>query len=443
MKYFGTDGIRGRVGESPMTAEFALRLANASAQVLAPDGGTVLIGKDTRISGYMFESALEAGFVSAGMDVKLLGPIPTPAIAYLVKKYNAELGIVISASHNSFVDNGIKFFNSKGTKLDDKTELQIENILNGTTFTKDSIDLGRATIDSLARERYQEFCISSYKNKEDLQNMKVIFDGANGAAYKVGPRIFNSLGAEVLSIGCSPNGKNINENCGSTHPELLQQTVKAVGADIGIALDGDGDRVVMVDENGNLLDGDQLLFILAMYCKENNMLKNPVVGTVLSNLGLEESLKSHGIEFIRSKVGDRNILSLLRETGGNLGGEASGHMICMDYVETGDGLITAIQVLEIMKNKNSSLSNLVSGMKKYPQIIENIDNKNNFNVSDSKEIEALVDDIEKKLEGKGRLILRPSGTEPLIRIMLEGESKDDLISHMSDLKQNIEKIVSS
>ena len=441
--YFGTDGIRGRVGESPMTAEFALRLANASAQILAPNGGVVLIGKDTRISGYMFESALEAGFVSAGMDVKLLGPIPTPAIAYLVKKYNAELGIVISASHNSFVDNGIKFFNSKGTKLDDKTELQIENILNGTTFTKDSVDLGRATIDTLARERYQEFCISSYKNKEDLKNMKVIFDGANGAAYKVGPRILNSLGAEVLSIGCSPNGKNINENCGSTNPELLQQTVNAVRADVGIALDGDGDRVVMVDENGNLLDGDQLLFILAMYYKENNMLNNPVVGTVLSNQGLEESLKSNGIEFMRSKVGDRNILSLLRQTGGNLGGEASGHMICMDYVETGDGLITAIQILEIMKNKKCSLSKLASKMKKYPQVTENIDNKNNFNISKSKEVKLLVEDTEKKLEGRGRLILRPSGTEPLIRVMLEGESKDDIISYMSDLKQNIERIVSS
>ncbi len=256
MKYFGTDGIRGRVGEKFMTADFALRLANASAQVLAPKGGTVLIGKDTRISGYMFESALEAGFVSAGINVKLLGPIPTPAIAHLIKKYNAELGIVISASHNSFKDNGIKFFNSHGTKLDDELEVRIEAALEESIKTKKSTDLGRATIDSLARERYQEFCISSYDAKETLTEMKVIFDGANGAGYKVGPRILNELGAQVLSIGCSPNGQNINDNCGSTHPELLQQTVKAVEADVGIALDGDGDRVVMVDENGELLDGD-------------------------------------------------------------------------------------------------------------------------------------------------------------------------------------------
>ncbi len=327
MKYFGTDGIRGCVGQDTMTAEFALRLANASAQALSPDGGTVLIGKDTRISGYMFESALEAGFVSAGMDVKLLGPIPTPAIAYLVKKYKAELGIVISASHNSYKDNGIKFFSSQGTKLNDGIEKTIGKLLEKPTHTKDSIDLGRATIDSLARERYQEFCISTYGNDNDLADLNVIFDGANGAAYKVGPRILNNLGAQVLSIGCSPNGKNINENCGSTHPELLQQTVKAIEANVGIALDGDGDRVVMVDEHGNLLSGDELLYILAVDYKKRKKLKGPVVGTILSNMGLELALKNHNINFMRSKVGDRNILELLNETGGNLGGEASGHMI--------------------------------------------------------------------------------------------------------------------
>ena len=441
MKYFGTDGIRGRVGEKFMTADFALRLANASAQVLAPKGGTVLIGKDTRISGYMFESALEAGFVSAGINVKLLGPIPTPAIAHLIKKYNAELGIVISASHNSFKDNGIKFFNSHGTKLDDELEVRIEAALEESIKTKKSTDLGRATIDSLARERYQEFCISSYDAKETLTEMKVIFDGANGAGYKVGPRILNELGAQVLSIGCSPNGQNINDNCGSTHPELLQQTVKAVGADVGIALDGDGDRVVMVDENGELLDGDQLLFILAMDFKSRGKLKSPVVGTVLSNIGLEIALKNNGIDFLRSKVGDRNILKLLREEGGNLGGEASGHMICMDYAETGDGLITAIQILAIMRRNNETLSSLSNKMKKHPQISENIDNSNNFNIHESDEIKQLISNLEDTFDGKGRVILRPSGTEPLIRLMLEGENMDHLQSQMIELKAKVEKIV--
>ena len=441
MKYFGTDGIRGRVGEKFMTADFALRLANASAQVLAPKGGTVLIGKDTRISGYMFESALEAGFVSAGINVKLLGPIPTPAIAHLIKKYNAELGIVISASHNSFKDNGIKFFNSHGTKLDDELEVRIEAALEESIKTKKSTDLGRATIDSLARERYQEFCISSYDAKETLTEMKVIFDGANGAGYKVGPRILNELGAQVLSIGCSPNGQNINDNCGSTHPELLQQTVKAVGADVGIALDGDGDRVVMVDENGELLDGDQLLFILAMDFKSRDKLRNPVVGTVLSNIGLEIALKNNGIDFLRSKVGDRNILKLLREEGGNLGGEASGHMICMDYAETGDGLITAIQILAIMRRNNETLSSLSNKMKKHPQISENIDNSNNFNIHESDEIKQLISNLEDTFDGKGRVILRPSGTEPLIRLMLEGENMEHLQSQMRELKAKVEKIV--
>ena len=441
MKYFGTDGIRGRVGEKFMTPDFALRLANASAQVLAPNGGTVLIGKDTRISGYMFESALEAGFVSAGINVKLLGPIPTPAIAYLIRRYNAELGIVISASHNSFKDNGIKFFNSNGTKLDDKSEVKIEAALEESVKTKKSTDLGRATIDSLARERYQEFCISSYDAKETLTEMKVIFDGANGAGYKVGPRILNELGAQVLSIGCSPNGQNINDNCGSTHPELLQQTVKAVGADVGIALDGDGDRVVMVDENGELLDGDQLLFILAMDFKYRDKLRSPVVGTVLSNIGLEIALKNNGIDFLRSKVGDRNILKLLREEGGNLGGEASGHMICMDYAETGDGLIAAIQILAIMRRNNETLSSLSNKMKKHPQISETIDNSNNFNIHESDEIKQLVSNLEDTFDGKGRVILRPSGTEPLIRLMLEGENMDHLQSQMIELKAKVEKIV--
>ena len=442
MKYFGTDGIRGKVGHDTMTAEFALRIANASAQALAPNGGTVLIGKDTRISGYMFESALEAGFVSAGMDVKLLGPIPTPAIAYLIKKYKANLGIVISASHNSFSDNGIKFFNHQGTKLSDEVQIKIENYLDKPTVTKDSTDLGRATIDSLARERYQEFCLSTYDGEDNLEKFKIVFDGANGSGYKVGPRIFNDLGAQILSIGCSPNGKNINENCGTTHPALLQQTVRAIGANVGIALDGDGDRVLMVDENGELLDGDQLLYILALDMRSRGKLKGPVVGTVMSNMGLEQALKKENIPFLRSKVGDRYILEVLRNEGGNIGGEASGHMICMDHAETGDGLITALQILAIMVRTGKSLSELTANLKKYPQITENIDNKRNYDVVNSKEISIVIDEIEKQLMGKGRVILRPSGTEPLVRITVEGEDYAFVAKLTKQLVSKVSSIIS-
>ncbi|MBT7276417.1 MAG: phosphoglucosamine mutase [Woeseiaceae bacterium] len=442
MKYFGTDGIRGKVGHNTMTAEFALRIANAAAQVLAPDGGTVLIGKDTRISGYMFESALEAGFVSAGMDVKLLGPIPTPAIAHLIKRYKADLGIVISASHNSFADNGIKFFNNLGTKLNDEIELEIEKFLEKPNMTKNSIDLGRASIDSLARERYQEFCISTYGSEKDLSSLKIVFDAANGSGYKVGPRIFNDLGAQILSIGCSPNGKNINENCGSTHPALLQQTVKAIGADLGIALDGDGDRVLMVDEDGELLDGDQLLYILALDLKAHKKLKGPVVGTVMSNMGLEFALKDKGISFKRSNVGDRYVLEMLRDQGGNLGGETSGHMLCMDHAETGDGLITALQILSVMTRTGKSLKELSKNFNKFPQITENIKLNKEKDFKLSSGISAAIKDTEKQLIGGGRVILRPSGTEPLIRITVEGKDLGNVKELTLNLVNKVSAIIS-
>ena len=442
MKYFGTDGIRGKVGHNTMTAEFALRIANAAAQVLAPDGGTVLIGKDTRISGYMFESALEAGFVSAGMDVKLLGPIPTPAIAHLIKRYKADLGIVISASHNSFADNGIKFFNNLGTKLNDEVELEIEKFLEKPNMTKNSIDLGRASIDSLARERYQEFCISTYGSEKDLSSLKIVFDAANGSGYKVGPRIFNDLGAQILSIGCSPNGKNINENCGSTHPALLQQTVKAIGADLGIALDGDGDRVLMVDEDGELLDGDQLLYILALDLKAHKKLKGPVVGTVMSNMGLEFALKDKGISFKRSNVGDRYVLEMLRDQGGNLGGETSGHMLCMDHAETGDGLITALQILSVMTRTGKSLKELSKNFKKFPQITENIKLNKEKDFKLSSGISSAIKDTEKQLIGGGRVILRPSGTEPLIRITVEGKDLGNVKELTLNLVNKVSAIIS-
>ena len=442
MKYFGTDGIRGKVGHDTMTAEFALRIANASAQVLAPNGGTVLIGKDTRISGYMFESALEAGFVSAGMDVKLLGPIPTPAIAYLIKKYQANLGVVISASHNSFYDNGIKFFNHLGTKLSDEIQIKIEDYLNKPTVTRNSIDLGRATIDSHAREHYQEFCMSTYDGENNLEKFKIVFDGANGSGYKVGPRIFNDLDAQILSIGCSPNGKNINENCGTTNPALLQQTVRAIGANVGIALDGDGDRVIMVDETGALLDGDQLLYILALDLKSRGKLTGPVVGTIMSNMGLELALKKENIPFLRTKVGDRYILEMLRKEGGNIGGETSGHMICMDHAETGDGLITALQILAIMIRTGKSLSELTKNLIKFPQITENINNKNNFDVEKSKEIMSVIDEAKKQLMDSGRIILRSSGTEPLVRITVEGEDYKYVSQLTKQLASKVSSIIS-
>ena len=442
MKYFGTDGIRGKVGHDTMTAEFALRIANASAQALAPNGGTVLIGKDTRISGYMFESALEAGFVSAGMDVKLLGPIPTPAIAYLIKKYQANLGVVISASHNSFYDNGIKFFNHLGTKLSDEIQIKIEDYLNKPTVTRNSIDLGRATIDSHAREHYQEFCMSTYDGENNLEKFKIVFDGANGSGYKVGPRIFNDLDAQILSIGCSPNGKNINENCGTTNPALLQQTVRAIGANVGIALDGDGDRVIMVDETGALLDGDQLLYILALDLKSRGKLTGPVVGTIMSNMGLELALKKENIPFLRTKVGDRYILEMLRKEGGNIGGETSGHMICMDHAETGDGLITALQILAIMIRTGKPLSELTKNLIKFPQITENINNKNNFDVEKSKEIMSVIDEAKKQLMDSGRIIFRSSGTEPLVRITVEGEDYKYVSQLTKQLASKVSSIIS-
>ena len=312
MKYFGTDGLRGRVGEPPMTVDFALRLASAVARVLVPNGGTVVIGKDTRVSGYMFESALEAGFVAAGVDVKLLGPLPTPAIAVLTRKFEADLGVVISASHNPYYDNGIKFFNGEGQKLSDELELAIEAELDKAVTTRESALLGKAEQVVTARLQYQEFCLSTVEPGLDLSGLKIVLDSAHGAAYKVAPIVLARLGAEVVPIGSSPNGRNINDRCGSTHPDLLRNVVTAVGADLGIALDGDGDRVVMVDHNGVLADGDQLIYIIARDRKSRGELRGPVVGTVMSNLGLENALRSQGIKFLRAAVGDRKVLAMLQ-----------------------------------------------------------------------------------------------------------------------------------
>lgn len=426
--FFGTDGVRGTVGSDPMTADFAMRLASAAAQVLVPKGGTVVIGKDTRLSGYMFESALEAGFVAAGADVLLLGPLPTPGIARLTQEFDADLGVVISASHNAFFDNGIKFFDRSGSKLTDAIEQQIEEHLKNRAITLESQSLGKAKRIDTARIRYQEFCAASMPEGVSLEGLKVVFDGANGAGYKVGPRTLANLGAEVIPIGCSPNGRNINDGCGSTEPDLLQLTVPALKADVGVALDGDGDRVVMVDENGNLIDGDQLLFVLATARKDVGALEGPVVGTVMSNLGLEHALKARDIEFRRAAVGDRYVLEALRESGGVIGGETSGHMIVLDKTTTGDGLISALQVLAIMKAAGKSLSELVAGMPKYPQTMINVRTESHIDPDQSQEIQSAVTVAENELADKGRVVLRASGTEPVIRVMVEGEDEEQVVS---------------
>ncbi|MDJ0750357.1 MAG: phosphoglucosamine mutase [Woeseiaceae bacterium] len=437
--FFGTDGVRGTVGNEPMTADFAMRLSSAAAQVLVPRGGTVVIGKDTRLSGYMFESALEAGFVAAGADVLLLGPLPTPGIARLTQEFNADLGVVISASHNLFFDNGIKFFDRSGSKLSDDIEHQIEEHLGNPAITLESKMLGKAKRIDTARIRYQEFCASTMPDGVNLEGLKVVFDGANGAGYKVGPRTFANLGAEVIPIGCSPNGLNINDGCGSTMPDLVQLTVPVVKADVGVVLDGDGDRVIMVDETGSLVDGDQLLYVLATSRHAQGGLEGPVVGTVMSNLGLEHALRDRDIEFRRAAVGDRYVLETLRETGGVIGGETSGHMLVLDKATTGDGLICALQILAIMKQTGRPLSELVAGMPKYPQTMVNVRTERRMDPGKSPEIQDAVAKAEVELADSGRVVLRASGTEPVIRVMVEGEDKAQVVALAEQLASVVER----
>jgi len=422
-RYFGTDGVRGRVGEHPMTVDFALQLASAAARVLAPEGGTVLIGKDTRLSGYMFESALEAGFVAAGVNVMLIGPLPTPGIAYMTRRFNCDFGVVISASHNPYDDNGIKFFDATGAKLSDELEERIETELAQPPVTRISRSLGRATRVDRSRTLYQEFCAATITAGVDLSGMKIVVDCANGAAYKVGPRVLTDLGAEIVPIGCSPNGRNINDGCGSTAPDLLQLTVPGVRAHVGVALDGDGDRLVMVDHLGRIVDGDQLLYVIARARKDAGTLRTPVVGTVMSNLGLEVALRESGIDFLRAPVGDRYVLAMLRDTGGTLGGETSGHILCLDKTTTGDGLVSALQVLGVMKQTGRSLAELASGMKKFPQVLLNVKVAKRFDPSTVASVQEAVQKIEKRMGGDGRVVLRASGTEPVIRVMVEGKGE--------------------
>ena len=424
-KYFGTDGIRGRVGEGAITPEFVLKLGWAAGRVLSQQGTkNVLIGKDTRISNYMLEAALEAGLAAAGLRANLMGPMPTPAVAYLTRTFRAEAGIVLSASHNPYYDNGIKFFSASGTKLDDDLELAIEAELGRPLTCVDNASLGKAVRIDDAAGRYIEFCKSTVPHYLNLQGMKVVVDCANGATYDIAPSVFRELGAEVITIGVTPNGTNINHGCGATDTKLLVETVLAEEADIGIALDGDGDRCIMVDATGQVLDGDQLLFIIARDAMRQGMLKGGVVGTQMTNLGMELALGILGIPFVRSQVGDRYVMELLQQKGWRYGGEGSGHIICLDRTSTGDGIVAALQVLTAVHHSELSLHELSRGMEKFPQILINVRFKEGTDPLNSEGVQAAVVAAEHKLGRTGRVLLRKSGTEPLVRVMVEGDNSE-------------------
>jgi phosphoglucosamine mutase len=441
-RYFGTDGIRGKVGTWPITPEFVLRLGWAVGHVLTHShygSSKVLIGKDTRISGYMFESALESGLSAAGVDIHLLGPMPTPAIAYLTRTFRAQAGIVISASHNPYDDNGIKFFTAQGMKLPDHLERAIEAQLEQPMSVVDSAHLGKAVRIVDAPGRYIEFCKSTVSSDVTLNGLKIVVDCAEGAAYHIAPCVLRELGAEVVEIGVEPNGLNINLHCGATHPEKLRQAVIDHQADLGIALDGDGDRVVMVDHLGHLLDGDDLLYIIIKDKMLLNEFKGGVVGTIMSNLGFEQAIKEFNLPFIRVPVGDRYVMNALIERQWHLGGEPSGHVVCLQKTTTGDGMITALQVLEAMKRQAASLADIRQGWQKYPQVLLNIKVLHNHqDPMRNDRIQQAVKDVQASLGQKGRVFLRRSGTEPLIRVTVEGHNKDlveKLAKQMADIVQ--------
>ncbi len=423
-KYFGTDGVRGRVGDFPITPEFAMKLGWAAGRVLSQRGTRkVLIGKDTRISGYLLETALEAGLIAAGIDVRLLGPMPTPAVAYLTRTFRAEAGIVISASHNPYYDNGIKFFSADGTKLPDEVELAIEHELEQPMVCESSEKLGKAQRIDDAAGRYIEFCKSHLPNHLSLNGMKVVIDCAHGATYHIAPAVFKELGAEVVVIGASPNGLNINDQCGATHTELLQKTVVEQKADLGIAYDGDGDRVMMADHTGRIIDGDEIVYIIARAAKAQNKLQGGVVGTLMSNLGLELALKQLDIPFERSKVGDRYVMELLREKNWRIGGENSGHVLNLDHTCTGDGIIASLQVLTAMIEANMTLAEFSQGMHKLPQVLVNVKFEKGTAPLEKQHVKQVIAEVEAELNGSGRVLIRKSGTEPLIRVMVEGEQE--------------------
>ena len=433
-KYFGTDGIRGRVGETPITPDFCLKLGWAAGRVCARNGRRrILIGTATRVSGYMLEAVMEAGLASAGVDVRLLGPMPTPAVAYLTRTLRADAGIVISASHNPFYDNGIKFFDSDGNKLEDAKELEIEAELESPLRCVASEAIGKAKRVDDARGRYIEFCKATVDRGMRLSGFKIVLDCAHGATYDVAPGVFAELGADITVIGADPDGMNINADCGSTHPERLQAEVLARGADLGIAFDGDGDRVLMVDQYGAVLDGDELLFIVGRHRKETGRLVGGVVGTLMSNFGLERALARLSIPFARSKVGDRYVLEELRRYGWELGGEGSGHIVCLDLNTTGDGIVSALQVLAAMVVGGRSLAELRTGMEKLPQKLVNVSAAEPARVVALARVKQAVGEIEHSLAGAGRVLLRPSGTEPLVRVMVEGQDASQVARLADDL----------
>jgi len=422
-KFFGTDGVRGRMGQEPITPETVLKLGWAAGRVLAkggPDHAKVLIGKDTRVSGYLLESALEAGLSAAGVDIRLLGPMPTPAIAYLTRTARASAGIVISASHNPYDDNGIKFFSADGTKLPDEVEQAIEREMHEPLTTVESAQLGKVKRYPDAAGRYIEFCKSTFPHRLNLDGLKIVVDCANGAAYQVAPLVFSELGANVIAIANSPDGFNINDQCGSTHPELLQKAVLAEQADLGIALDGDGDRVLLVDGKGEILDGDQILYIIAGARHGNGRLHGGVVGTLMTNLGLEQALATRQIPFRRANVGDRYVLAELSQQGWELGGETSGHIICLDKSTTGDAIIAALEVLAVVRQTGKSLAELKDGMQVFPQAMINVRMSKRFDVKGSAPVQSALRQVELELAANGRVVLRASGTEPVVRVMLEG-----------------------
>ena len=426
-KYFGTDGMRGRVGAEPMTAGTVMKLGWAAGKVLASQGNReVIIGKDTRVSGYLFESALEAGLSSAGINVRLLGPMPTPAVAYLTRTFRAAAGIVISASHNPYYDNGVKFFSAEGTKLPDEIEQAIEDMMAEDMETVDSAELGRANRVDDAPGRYIEFCKSTFPTGLRLDSMKIVVDSAHGAAYHIAKGVFEELGAEVVAIGAEPDGLNINRDCGATSPDLLRAHVLMERADVGVALDGDADRLIMIDHRGEIVDGDELLYVLVKARMDADEKVEGVAGTLMSNLGLEHGLRDLGVDFVRAKVGDRYVLEELRNRGWLLGGESSGHIICLDRTTTGDGLVAALQILAYVQESGEPLAVLRGGMTRYPQVLVNVPLNHREALNDNPQVQDVVAEAERELGDAGRVLLRPSGTEPVVRVMVEGRVANDV-----------------
>jgi phosphoglucosamine mutase len=439
-RYFGTDGIRGLVGQYPITPEFVMKLGYAAGRVLAAQGTKkVLIGKDTRISGYMLESALEAGFSAAGIDIGLLGPMPTPGIAYLTKTFRAEAGIVISASHNPFYDNGIKFFSQDGQKLPDDVELAIEAELDKDMSCVDSAHLGKATRIADAAGRYIEFCKSNFPSQYSLKGMKIVVDCAHGATYHIAPNVFRELGAEVIEIGTSPNGTNINHECGATSMAAISAAVVEHQADLGVALDGDGDRLMMVDHTGYVIDGDESVYVIACNDLQNGSIDGGVVGTLMSNMGLELALADMDVPFARSKVGDRYVMEMLKQKGWKLGAENSGHVINLNHTSTGDGIIAALNVLTAICNSGKTLYELRQGMTKLPQVLVNVRFSGDSDPLVNSEVLASVDRVNEKLTGRGRVLLRKSGTEPLIRVMVEGPEHDEVTALANEIADAVKQ----